>query len=117
MQIVPVSSSNLIPRPAALDRPAAGRGVERVTELLSHTSARSSAERVLQGELLEGGREPEGAFGRGASVYENRLEDHPAFYPRHTNHAYVQRRALAAYQSYANADAASVSGRGVDYFV
>lgn len=117
MQIVSVSS-NLIPvRPTALERPAAGRGVERVTELLSHTSVRTSSERVLQGELLEGTRESEQAFGRRAQVYENRREDHPAFYRRHANHEYTQRQALAAYQSYSKSDAMPASGRGVDFFV
>lgn len=92
-------------------------GVERVTELLSQTSARTSHERVLQGELLEGGKEAERPSRRRPEVYDGRREDHPAFYRRHHNQAFVQRRALDAYQVYSNPDSAAVAGRGVDYFV
>ncbi len=117
MQIVPVSHNLLPARPALAERPGAGKSVERVTELLSHTSARSGQERVLQGELLQGGREPEAPSSHRAETYVSRREDHPAFYRRHSNQQFVQRHALAAYQAYSNPDATAASGRGVDYFI
>lgn len=117
MQILPIAS-NLVPlRSSALERPSHVRGVERVTELLSQTSARSGSERVLQGEFLERGQESESVEPRRPEIFEGRKEDHPAFYRRHSNRDYVQREALAAYQKYANPNTDSGYGRGVDYFV
>lgn len=117
MQIVS-GTSNLIPaRSASVERPTAGKAGERVTALLSQTNARTRHERVLQGELLQRGREPERTSSRRAEVYDSRREDHPAFYQRHTNQEFVQRRALAAYRVYSNPDSGAVSGRGVDYFI
>ncbi len=117
MQIVPVSNNLLPARAVVAERTGAGKAVERVSELLSHASARTGQERVLQGELLQGGREPEPLSGHRAETYDSRREDHPAFYRRHSNQQFVQRHALAAYQAYSNPDATAASGRGVDYFI
>ncbi len=117
MQIAPVSHNLLPARAAAPERPGAGRPVDRVTELLAHTRPHGGQERVLQGELLQGGREPEPPSSRRPETYDGRREDHPAFYRRHSNQQFVQRRALAAYQAYSNPDATTASGRGVDYFI
>ena len=117
MQLVPVNSNLVQARTATPERPSAVRGVVRVNELLSHTRTHGSDEPVLQGELLEGRAEPERPSARGRRVYDSRREDHPAFYQRHTNQEYVQRRALAAYQVYSKLDAGTAPGHGVDYFV
>lgn len=117
MQILPVGSSLIPARSAALERPAGARAVERVTDLLSKTRTQDGAERILQGELLEGGSETETATRRRPEQFEARREDHPAFYRRQANQHYVQRQALAAYQMFSGAAAANPAGRGVDYFV
>lgn len=117
MQIVPVTS-NLVPqRATAMERPAPVRGAERVNELLSHTRAHQGGERVLQGELLEGGRDAERVADARPHLYESRREDHPAFYPRQTNPDYIQRQAMSAYRMHASAEAHVAAGRGIDYYV
>lgn len=117
MQIVPVTSNPIPPRSTALERPAPVRGADRVNELLSHTRTYQSGERVLQGELLQGGREPDQAVRPRPQLYDSRREDHPAFYQRHANREYIQRQAMAAYQMHVNSEAPATAGRGIDYFV
>jgi len=113
MQIVPVATSSPSLRPSGGD----ARAVEPVTELLRGTPSRPSPERVLQGEFLERGRDPESGRSERERIFAQRREDHPGFYARRDNAAYLQRRAIAAYHAHSAAGEPRRGGRSLDYFV
>ena len=115
MQIVPVSTSQPSPRPSG-GRAGVG-AVEPVTELLRGAPSGRSAERVLQGEFLERGREPEPGPADGEPLMRQRREDHPAFHPQHDNRSYIQRRAVAAYQAQAATADERRGGTALDCFI